>query len=174
MGLVKLCRGDMFVGHPQAIAHGCNLKGAMGAGVAIHFKEKFPEMYELYREACEQKKLSLGDIFIYNGEMNNGKVRVYNLMTQEGFNGADLNALHDSIFAMCKDADENNISEITMPLIGSGYGMVTPSTIINFLFEAAVVFRVNLNVVVQVCDNKFPLIIMERRPDPNRPVPVKQ
>ena len=120
------------------------------------------------------KKLSLGDISVYDGEMNGGKVRVYNLMTQEGFDGADLNALHDSIFAMCKDADESHIDEITMPLIGSGFGMVTPSTILNFLFETAVVFRVNLNVVVQVCDNKFPIIIMERRPDPNRPIPVKQ
>lgn len=173
MGLVKLCKGDLFTGHPQAIAHGCNLKGAMGAGIAVRFKEMFPEMFELYHKACEEKHFNLGDVYTYDGEMNNGKVRVYNLMTQEAFDGADLNALKNALFAMCKDADENHITEITMPLIGSGFGYVTPSTVINFLFDAAIRFSVNLNVVVQVIDNKPPVPIIERRPNPNRPTPVK-
>ena len=176
MGLVRLCKGDLFSGHPEAIAHGCNLKGAMGAGVAIHFKEHFPEMYEQYHEACKNEKLKLGDIFVYNGEMNGQRVRVYNLMTQEGFDGAELKALHESINAMCIDADNEGIKTITMPLIGSGFGYVTPTTCLNFVLAAAAKYKVNLDVIVQVIDDSDPEPILEKRRkiDPDRPIPIKQ
>ena len=176
MGLVRLCKGDLFIGHPEAIAHGCNLKGAMGAGIAIHFKDRFPEMYELYKEACDEKSIELGGVYIYDGEMNNSKVRVYNLMTQEGFDGADLNALRKALMTMCDDADAKGITQITMPLIGSGFGNVTPSTCLNLTIEAAFSHNVNLDVVVQVVDNQVPIPIFEKRPkiDFNRPIPVRQ
>jgi len=30
-------------------AHGCNCVGAMGKGIALQFKGRFPEMYEQYK-----------------------------------------------------------------------------------------------------------------------------
>lgn len=36
----------------DAIGHGCNVRGAMGAGVALEFRKRFPDDYLHYRGAC--------------------------------------------------------------------------------------------------------------------------
>jgi O-acetyl-ADP-ribose deacetylase (regulator of RNase III) len=47
---IKYVTGDLFVNRHQAeaLAHGCNCQGAMGAGIAVGFRERYPRMYEEY------------------------------------------------------------------------------------------------------------------------------
>ena len=47
--------GDLFanVHDVQAFAHGCNCQGSMGAGIAVTFRTRYPEMYEQYRALCK-------------------------------------------------------------------------------------------------------------------------
>ena len=47
-------------------AHGCNCAGAMGKGIALQFKDKFPKMYIEYKKLCKEGLFSLGDVFTYN------------------------------------------------------------------------------------------------------------
>lgn len=42
------------------IVHQVNTKGVMGAGLAKQIKDKYPQVYKEYREACIKKKLHLG------------------------------------------------------------------------------------------------------------------
>lgn len=35
-------------------AHGCNCAGAMGKGIALQFKDKFPKMYLEYKRRCKE------------------------------------------------------------------------------------------------------------------------
>lgn len=42
--------GDLFAQPDlRALAHGCNCAGAMGKGIAVPFKQRWPRMYEEYR-----------------------------------------------------------------------------------------------------------------------------
>lgn len=36
----------------KCYAHGCNCAGAMGKGIALQFKLKYPQMYRLYKKKC--------------------------------------------------------------------------------------------------------------------------
>lgn len=47
-------------------AHGCNCAGAMGKGIALDFKVRFPKMYEEYKVRCKNGTFSLGDVFVYS------------------------------------------------------------------------------------------------------------
>jgi O-acetyl-ADP-ribose deacetylase (regulator of RNase III) len=51
----------------QALAHGCNCRGSMGAGIAAGFRERYPEMYEEYRRRCKAtpREFNPGDVFLY-------------------------------------------------------------------------------------------------------------
>lgn len=47
------------------IGHGVNCAGAMGKGIALEFKSRWPEMYKSYYELCRSGKFRAGDIFAY-------------------------------------------------------------------------------------------------------------
>ena len=53
-------------------AHGCNCSGAMGKGIALQFKNKFPKMYLEYKKLCKEGQFLLGDVFIY--KYSNGTI----------------------------------------------------------------------------------------------------
>lgn len=57
--------GDIFdhQGEETALAHGVNCVGLMGAGIALSFRERYPEMYNVYRLMCQSKTLVPGGIF---------------------------------------------------------------------------------------------------------------
>lgn len=44
-------KGDIFtLTDVTSFAHGCNCAGAMGKGIALQFRNKYPEMYLEYKE----------------------------------------------------------------------------------------------------------------------------
>lgn len=47
-------KGDIFtLTDVTSFAHGCNCAGAMGKGIALQFRNKYPEMYLEYKELCK-------------------------------------------------------------------------------------------------------------------------
>jgi O-acetyl-ADP-ribose deacetylase (regulator of RNase III) len=82
---VQFVRGGLFANRfgAEALAHGCNCQGSMGAGIARGFRDRYPEMFEEYRRRCKAKprKFNLGGAFLWKSE---GKPRVFNVGTQEG------------------------------------------------------------------------------------------
>jgi len=100
-------------------AHGCNCAGAMGKGIALQFKEKYPKMYLEYKKLCKEGIFSLGDIFTYN--YGNGVV--FNLGTQATWKTkADINAIEKALIKMLSYAIQNNIHKIALPKVGAGLG----------------------------------------------------
>ena len=112
--------GDIFkVSGVSSYAHGCNCAGAMGKGIAVQFKEKYPEMYKMYNKLCKSGEYAPGDVFAYN----HGNGYVYNLGTQETWRTkAKLEYIKSSLEKMLSLATEAGVSSIAMPAIGAGLG----------------------------------------------------
>jgi O-acetyl-ADP-ribose deacetylase (regulator of RNase III) len=112
--------GNIFnIDGVTSYAHGCNCAGAMGKGIAIQFKEKFPEMYKEYKSLCSNGKFTLGDLFEYNY----GEGYVFNLGTQITWRTkAELRAIEESFTRMLSFATKENIKKIALPKIGAGLG----------------------------------------------------
>lgn len=103
----------------KSYAHGCNCAGAMGKGIALQFKNKFPEMYLEYKRLCKEGSFFLGDVFAYN--YDNGTV--FNLGTQATWKTkADINAIEIALINMLTRARLGNILKIALPKIGAGLG----------------------------------------------------
>lgn len=117
--------GDLFVNryNAEALAHGCNCKGAMGAGIAKSFRGRYPEMYEEYRRLCKSspRQFNPGDSFLWKEQ---DKPYVFNLVTQEDYwhNRASCEAIEKALETMKRQASEQGIKSIAMPRIGAGYG----------------------------------------------------
>jgi O-acetyl-ADP-ribose deacetylase (regulator of RNase III) len=111
--------GDLFEQGLPAIGHGVNCFGAMGAGIAKVFRDRYPGMYAAYSLLCDKGEISLGGIMIWK-EAN---VTIYNLATQF-LPGAEatLPAVKNSVSLAIRNCYYENIPAIGLPRIGCGIG----------------------------------------------------
>lgn len=121
---IEYVTGDLFVNRvkAEALAHGCNCAGSMGAGVAVGFKERYPAMFEEFRRRCKAKppEFALGDVFLWRED---GKPAVFNLGTQpRPGRGATYPVVEAALKALRAAADEAGIRSIAVPRIAAGYG----------------------------------------------------
>ena len=112
MGL-ELRVGDLFeCGDADAIAHGCNCAGAMGAGIAVQFKRRWPEMYAEYRRRCADGRFVPGSVFLWD----RSSPKVFNLGTQEHWRvGATEAALKASKGALVNISSVNGMAVFGHP-----------------------------------------------------------
>ncbi|HSW02782.1 MAG TPA: macro domain-containing protein [Sedimentisphaerales bacterium] len=57
--------GDIFDSKAQTLVNTVNCVGVMGKGIALEFKTRFPDMYDDYVQRCRDKKVGLGQPYLY-------------------------------------------------------------------------------------------------------------
>jgi O-acetyl-ADP-ribose deacetylase (regulator of RNase III) len=116
---LHLIEGDLFELDVPALGHGNNCRGAMGAGIAVEFKRRYPDMYRAYRKRCLAGDFNLGDVFVW---LAPDRV-IYNLATQPVPEpSATLDAIERSVRAALDDAEQRGIRRVGIPRIGAGLG----------------------------------------------------
>lgn len=139
-------RGDIFATDGiAAFAHGCNCAGAMGKGIAVLFREKWPAMYDEYRRRCLSREFQLGDVFIWESQGDT----VFNLATQASWRSkAQIDAVQGSLALMIREAEARHVEAIAMPRIGAGLGGLDWSLVQPVIEALGAKTRVKL----RVCD----------------------
>lgn len=142
--------GDIFnIEGVVNYAHGCNCASAMGKGIAVPFKEKYPEMYKEYKRRCKTGAFTPGDIYVYAY----GAGYVFNLATQVSWTtGATLPAIEQSVEKMLVYASENGIDKIALPRIGAGLGLLDWGAVKAVIEKIAVSYP---EVALYVVENKL-------------------
>lgn len=57
--------GDLFESPAQTLVNTVNTVGVMGKGIALRFKEIYPDMFDEYRRLCETKELTIGRLHVW-------------------------------------------------------------------------------------------------------------
>jgi O-acetyl-ADP-ribose deacetylase (regulator of RNase III) len=139
--------GDLFADDSiRARAHGCNCAGAMGAGIAVAFKKRWPAMYEEYRLRCEQGRFQPGDVFVWEDAND----VVYNLGTQAHWRAdATLPAIETSVRWMLDDAAQRGLEAVAIPQVGAGLGGLDWPDVRALFVQLGEASKVELSVVEQ-------------------------
>lgn len=139
-------KGDIFsIEGVRNYAHGCNCAGAMGKGIALQFREKYPEMYKQYVTLCKNGSFKPGDVFDYS---ENG-THIYNLGTQKTWRTkAELEYIKVSLKKMLEFAIDSHVSCIAMPAIGAGLGGLTWDSVKQIIEEVASEYSNNITLYV--------------------------
>jgi len=128
---IHFTQGDLFLTGAQTVAHGCNTKGRMGAGVAVEIKRRFPEVFPDYRKRCKAERFRPGDIQLYK----ECQPWVLNLATQDSLSGARLEYLQKCFSQIAKSFEQLQITSIAMPMVGAGLGGLDEDSVINVMKE---------------------------------------
>ena len=57
--------GDLFESPAKVLVNTVNTRGVMGKGIALRFKQIYPEMFRQYRDQCEHRRLTIGKLLLY-------------------------------------------------------------------------------------------------------------
>ncbi len=144
---VVFIKGDLFATEGLvAYAHGVNCAGAMGAGISIVFKKRWPRMYEEYALRCADRRFQLGDVFPWSED----GVTVYNLGTQEHWRKkSQLPALAKALRSMTTLAENAGIERVGLPRIGAGLGGLDWMRVKRVLTDVGGETKVSLEVFEQ-------------------------
>jgi len=125
--MITYIQGDIFKQDVKAIVNAVNCVGIMGKGIALQFKNKFPNNFQLYENACKQNKVIPGKMFIC--EESNSQY-IINFPTKRHWR--DSSRLEDIILGLedlAKTIKELKIQSIAIPPIGCGLGGLEWSTV---------------------------------------------
>lgn len=117
----------------DAFVNTINCTGAMGAGIALEFKKRYPKMFEDYKLQCEKKMIKPGDCYTYWDDENH--IYLLGLAVKNDWRyWSTLEWMESSIKSLKLVILENDIKSVNLPLIGGmngrrgPYGKVTGLT----------------------------------------------
>ena len=127
--------GDIFETRQPALGHGVNTHGLMGAGIAVAFRRKFPEIFVPYETACHTGALTAGGVLPIQTKTGQW---VFNIASQDRpGKHARLSWLKEGMEATLHFCKEENISGIAIPRIGAGIGGLKWEEVYETLEELA-------------------------------------
>ena len=97
--------GDILHADSEALVNTVNCVGIMGRGIALLFKQAFPENFKAYAAACARDEVQPGRMFVFEtGLMTNPKY-IINFPTKRHWRGksriedieAGLQSLHAAV-----------------------------------------------------------------------------
>ena len=81
--MMTFTQGNLLEADVEAVVNTVNTVGVMGKGIALMFKERFPENFKVYAAACKAKDLDVGHMFVQPTNELSGPRWVINFPTKK-------------------------------------------------------------------------------------------
>jgi|SRR3989344_3522913 len=120
--MIRQVQEDLFRLNADALAHGCNTKGIMDAGIAREFKRRYPEMFDEYANYCRSDLFRPREVHFYR-EADGRKPYIVNIATQiTPSSGARIEYVEAGLVNVNSSYKAWGIKSLAMPKIGCGLG----------------------------------------------------
>ncbi len=121
--MIESKTGNLLKSDTEALVNTVNCVGVMGKGIALQFKQAFPENYKEYAKACKKNEVTIGKMFIHKtGTMFNPKY-IINFPTKKHWKSkSELTYIETGLDDLVKKIKELGIASIAIPPLGAGLG----------------------------------------------------
>ena len=122
--MIKYLTGDILDSSAQALVNTVNTVGVMGKGIALQFKNQFPNNYKIYKEACANKVFSIGELLTTEEEsLLLGKKTIINFPTKKHWRyPSEYEYIENGLAALVEEIKDRQITSIAIPPLGAGNG----------------------------------------------------
>jgi O-acetyl-ADP-ribose deacetylase (regulator of RNase III) len=119
MALIQYLKGDIFESKAQVLVNPVNCKGHMGKGLALAFKERYPDMFIVYQEECRTGKLRIGKPTLYR----DNAPWILNFPTKDHWRDpSKLEYIEEGLQFVVANYQQLGIVGIAFPKLGAGLG----------------------------------------------------
>lgn len=126
IGCVEFVKGDLFSYNADIIVNTVNCVGVMGAGIALSFKQRYPDMYNDYVRKCRRKEVFPGKPYIWSRSdmfSNSDTDIIINFPTKNHWKNPSKYEYIDDGLRWMKDILPNFSGKtIAIPPLGCGHG----------------------------------------------------
>lgn len=150
---IEYKNGNMFDEPTEAIVNTVNCVGVMGKGVALEFKNRWPENYRAYKELCDKNLLVTGQMFVFQNisMFDNGSHKyLINFPTKKHWRSkSKISYIEEGLDALILEITKLKIKSVSLPPLGCGNGGLEWSDV-KTLIEAKLSNITNTKFVVFV------------------------
>lgn len=121
--MIEYKTGDLLQTDAEVLVNTVNCVGIMGRGVALQFKNTFPENFKAYAAACAREEVRPGRMFVFEtGWLANPKY-IINFPTKRHWRGKSrIEDIESGLKDLVKVIRDRHITSIAIPPLGSGLG----------------------------------------------------
>lgn len=122
--MIQLTTGNLLEASAEALVNTVNTAGVMGKGIALQFKQAFPEMFRAYERACKADEVKLGKMQVFDlGGLVGGPRWIINFPTKAHWRGASrLSDVEAGLKDLVSTIQRLHIHSIAVPPLGCGNG----------------------------------------------------
>lgn len=140
-----ISNGNIFNSKCEFLINPVNTVGVMGKGLALQFKNIFPNNFLKYRQHCLEGNLTIGKLLVIS---ENNK-RIINFPTKQDWkNNSKLEYIILGLQKLEVAIQRFNIKSIAFPKIGCGLGGLDWNTVLSEIIKFSE--RINDDIVIEI------------------------
>lgn len=122
--MIQYTTGNILESSAEALVNTVNTVGVMGKGIALQFKERFPENNKIYIKACKSKELVVGKLLITEeGDVFTGRKYIVNFPTKTDWRlPSEYCYIELGLQTLKTEIVKRGIASIAIPPLGAGNG----------------------------------------------------
>lgn len=121
--MISFTQGNLLEAPVEALVNTVNTVGVMGKGIALMFKERFKQNFDLYAAACKSKQVQTGKMFVSEVHELSGPRWIVNFPTKQHWKAkSQMEWIIDGLQDLRLFIVENQVKSIAIPPLGAGNG----------------------------------------------------
>ncbi|MBC6401771.1 MAG: macro domain-containing protein [Ekhidna sp.] len=122
--MIKFKTGNILDSDAEALINTVNTVGVMGKGIALQFKRAYPNNYKAYHQACKDKEVEIGKLFVTKDEnVSSGEKIIINFPTKKDWRKpSEYQYIEKGLEDLLNVIHTHNIKSIAIPPLGAGNG----------------------------------------------------
>ena len=135
--MIEHAAGNLLEADAEALVNTVNCVGHMGKGIALQFKQAFPDNFKAYARAVKAGEVVPGRMFIFETGMMMNPRYIINFPTKRHWRGKSrIGDIKTGLEALVHDLQRLEIHSIAVPPLGCGNGGLEWS-VVRPMIEAA-------------------------------------
>lgn len=136
--MIRFTEGNLLDAKAEALVNTVNTVGVMGKGIALMFKEAFPENLRAYVAACKKKEIEVGRVFVTERQdWVSGPKWIVNFPTKKHWrHPSKIEWIKEGLADLKRFIVENSVRSIALPPLGTGNGGLNWADVRTLIVEA--------------------------------------
>ncbi len=121
--MIRFTQGNLLEAEVEAVVNTVNTVGIMGKGIALMFKERFPDNFRAYERACAVGTVKIGEMFVTESKELFGPRWIINFPTKTHWRSKTrIDWVECGLRDLVRVIREKDIKSIAVPPLGCGNG----------------------------------------------------
>ncbi|MFZ0284264.1 MAG: macro domain-containing protein [Terriglobales bacterium] len=128
--MIEFRSGDILKDESEALVNTVNCVGIMGRGIALQFKDAYPDNFKFYAAACRHNEVQPGRMLVFETGRLSPPHYIINFPTKRHWRGKSrIEDIQNGLNALVEEVRAHGIRSIAIPPLGSGLGGLDWATV---------------------------------------------